>query len=44
MEAVAVLMSKGVKKTNAFGLVSDEMKIPYGNFARWMAQAKKIED
>ena len=44
MEAVALLMSKGIKKANAFGQVSEEMKIPYGNFARWMTQAKKIED
>ena len=44
MEAVALLVSKGTKKTNAFRLVSEELKIPYGNFARWTAQAKKIED
>ena len=43
MEKVAEHMSQGVVKTSAYAKVSTDMKIPYGNFPRWMKVQKRIE-
>ena len=43
LEAVAVLLSQGKRITAAYEAVSADLKIPYGNFARWMKNMKRIE-
>ena len=43
LEAVAVLLSQGKRITAANEAVSADLKIPYGNFARWMKNMKRIE-